>query len=141
METINKTLISVYSTINAPVDKVWNYWSEPAHIKNWNHASDDWHSPSVENDLRVDGKFKINMAAKNGSYGFDFEGIYTKVEIHKLIEYTMLDNRKVKIYLIPEGNITQIVETFEAENTNSEELQKQGWQSILDNFKKYTESN
>ena len=141
METANLTTITVETTVNAPVEKVWKYWSEPSHIIQWNNASEDWHTPRVENDLKVGGKFHSRMEAKDGSFGFDFVGEYTKVEEYKTIEYTMGDGRKVKIDFTPQGDTTKVVETFDAESTNSIELQRGGWQAILDNFKKHTESN
>ncbi|PBQ34814.1 polyketide cyclase [Sphingobacteriaceae bacterium] len=134
-------LITVATTVNAPIDKVWNYWTEPQHILHWNNASPDWHTPKSENDLREGGKFSSTMAARDGSMSFDFGGTYTKVELHKKIEYTLEDDRKVKINFTEEGQSTKIVEDFEAENQNSIELQKSGWQAIIDNFKKYTEEN
>jgi len=140
METTAKKTITVETTVNAPLEKVWKFWTEPDHITKWNQASDDWHAPYAENDLKVDGKFKTTMAAKDGSMSFDFEGIYTTVEKHQLIEYTIIDGRKVKIQFTAKGNETLVTETFEAENTFPIEMQRGGWQSILDNFKKYTES-
>jgi uncharacterized protein YndB with AHSA1/START domain len=105
----------------------------------WNYASDDWHSPFAENDLSVGGKFLSRMEAKDGSFGFDFSGVYDDVRINESISYTLDDGRKVSITFISQENETKIIQTFEAENTNPIELQKQGWQAILDNFKKYTE--
>jgi len=139
--TMGKTAITVESTIKAPVEKVWKYWTEPNHITQWCNASDDWHAPYAENDLRVDGKFKTTMAAKDGSASFDFEGVYTTVQLYKAIDYTIGDGRKVKITFTSDGNQTKVVETFEPENTNPIEMQRSGWQAILDNFKKYTEAN
>jgi uncharacterized protein YndB with AHSA1/START domain len=141
MTTTNTTRITVESTINAPVDKVWKYWSLPEHITKWNAASDDWHSPFSENDLRVGGKFLTRMEAKDGSFGFDFGGTYDQVKNNELIEYTMGDGRKVEVHFTANGNETRVVETFDAENTHSLEMQQGGWQAILDNFKKYTETN
>ena len=128
-------------TCNAPVEKVWQYWTQPEHITKWNSASDDWHTPRAENDVREGGKFQIRMEAKDGSMGFDFFGVYDKVKRNEYIEYTMGDGRKVQVSFTGEGNKTKLVESFEAENTNSVELQKGGWQSILDSFKKHTETN
>lgn len=139
METANKTLITVENTVSAGVDKVWKFWTEPEHIKNWNSASDDWHTPHATNDLRVGGKFSSTMAAKDGSVSFDFEGTYDQVEKNKLIEYTMTDGRRVKVTFEDKTGKTKVVETFDAENTNPVEMQRAGWQAILDNFKKYTE--
>lgn len=141
METMTKKAITIQATVNAPVDKVWKYWNEPAHIMKWAFASDDWHAPKAENDLRVDGKFSTTMAAKDGSFSFDFGGVYTKVEKHKAIEYILGDGRTVKITFFSEGNQTKVVETFDPENENPEDMQQAGWQAILDNFRKYTESN
>jgi uncharacterized protein YndB with AHSA1/START domain len=139
METTTK--ITVENTINAPVEKVWQCWTEPQHITKWCQANDDWHAPYADNDLRKGGSFKTTMAAKDGSFQFDFGGIYDTVDLHKLIEYTMGDGRKVKITFAEKDNTTHVVETFDAESTNSAELQQQGWQAILNNFKTYTESN
>ena len=141
METQSTTVITVESTINAPVEKVWEFWSKPEHITKWNNASDDWHTPRAENDLRVGGKFSARMEAKDGSFGFDFGGVYDAVRENEYIEYTLGDDRKVKVNFIPQGNKTKVVESFDAESTHSVEMQKGGWQAILDNFKKYTEAN
>ena len=141
MNATEKINITVATTINAPAAKVWEFWTNPKHITNWNNASDDWHTPRAENDLRVGGKFLSRMEAKDGSMGFDFNGVYDEVKTNELIAYTMEDGRKVKINLEDLGNETNITETFEAENENPVELQRGGWQSILDNFKKYTEEN
>lgn len=141
METTEKKPITVAATIFAPIEKVWEFWSEPEHITQWNQASDDWHSPYAENDLRVDGKFKTTMAAKDGSFGFDFEGVYSEVAKFKKIAYSMSDGRKVVITFSQDGNTTKVVETFDAEETNSIEMQKEGWQAILNSFKRYAESH
>jgi uncharacterized protein YndB with AHSA1/START domain len=140
METKEKTIITVEATVNVPVQKVWKFWTTPEHIIKWNNASDDWHSPHAKNDLRAGGSFLSRMEAKDGSFGFDFEGVYIEVKTNELIAYTLGDGRKVKITFSSSGNKTRIVEKFEAESTNSLEMQKDGWQAILDNFKKYTES-
>ncbi len=139
METSEKTKITADATINAPIDKVWSCFTEPEHIVRWNHASDDWHSPRAENDLRPEGRFNYRMEAKDGSMGFDFTGTYDKVEPHHHIEYTLDDNRKVQVTFERLNDTTRVVETFEAEQTNSIELQKEGWQAILNNFKNYVE--
>ena len=138
---MEKTVITVESTIEAPVEKVWESWTQPKHIVKWCNASDDWHTPRAENDLRVGGNFVSRMEAKDGSMGFDFGGTYDAVRQNEYIEYTMGDGRKVQITFFPEGEETKVVESFEAESLNPVELQKGGWQAILDNFKKYTESN
>ena len=139
METTTAKTITVETTVNAPVEKVWKLWNGPEHIIQWNNASADWHTPKSENDVRVGGKFNHTMAAKDGSVSFDFEGTYTAVRENELIEYSIIDGRKVKVTFTAEGTTTKVVETFEMENENSEELQRGGWQAILDNFKKYAE--
>jgi uncharacterized protein YndB with AHSA1/START domain len=141
METTEKTTITVETIVNAPVEKVWNAWTDPKAITKWCQASDDWHAPYAENDLRQDGKFKTTMAAKDGSVSFDFEGVYTKVKNHELIEYTMADGRKVSVAFEAQGGKTRVVESFDPESTHSLEMQRGGWQAILDNFGKYAEAN
>lgn len=141
METVNKTAITVKTTVKAPVSKVWEFWNEPEHIKNWCFASDDWHAPHAENDLQVGKSFTTTMAARDGSMSFDFGGVYTSVIPQKEIAYTMDDGRKVKIIFTDMEGHTMIEETFDPESENSEEMQRSGWQAILDNFKKYTEAN
>lgn len=140
META-KTKVTIETTVNAPVEKVWKFWSGPEHIIKWASASDDWHTPRAENDLRTGGKFTSRMEAKDGSMGFDFGGVYDNVKTNELIEYTMSDDRKVEIKFTEKGNETKIIQTFEAEETNPVEMQRGGWQAILNNFKKYVESN
>jgi len=141
MDTLNATIITVETTVNAPVEKVWKFWNEPAHITQWCYASDDWHAPSAENDLQEGGKFTTTMAAKDGSMQFDFWGIYDKVEENKFLSHTLGDGRKVSVQFIADGDTTRIVEQFEAENTHSIEMQKTGWQAILDHFKNYAETH
>lgn len=140
MEQTSRNVITVNNTINAPVKKVWEYWTKPEHITLWNNASDDWHTPSAENDLRVGGKFIARMEAKDGSMGFDFGGVYDAVKENEYIEYTMDDGRKVIVRFRSKGDQTDVVESFDAEETNSIDMQRDGWQAILNNFKKYTES-
>ncbi len=142
METTQKPpVLTVESTIDAPVSKVWDYWTKPEHITQWNYASVDWHTPSASNDLRAGGSFSCRIEAKDGSMGFDFRGIYDAVTPNEYIEYTLGDGRKVNIHFIADGNSTKVIESFDAETENSLELQQGGWQAILDNFKKYTEAN
>jgi uncharacterized protein YndB with AHSA1/START domain len=140
MEPEDKKSITIESIVNAPIDKVWKLWTEPEHIKKWNNASPDWHTPYAENDLNACGKFSSRMEAKDGSFGFDFEGVYDEVKTNELISYTLGDGRKVKITFSVQDNKIKVVETFEAEDTNPIEMQRGGWQAILDNFKSYTES-
>jgi uncharacterized protein YndB with AHSA1/START domain len=136
-----KTRITINATINAPVEKVWKLWNEPEHIMQWNSASEDWHSPRAENDLRAGGSFNYRMEAKDGSFGFDFGGVYDEVIPNEHISYTMADGRGVSTEFTGNDNTTEITSTFEAESENPEEMQRQGWQAILDNFKKYAETN
>lgn len=140
METNNPVTITVETIVHTPVESVWKYWTEPQHITKWNQASDDWHTPYAENDLKAGGKFVTRMEAKDGSFGFDFGGVYDEVILNESIAYTLGDDRKVKVSFIPQGNDTQIIESFEAEQTHAVEMQQAGWQAILDNFKKYAES-
>ncbi|NOT94461.1 SRPBCC family protein [Ferruginibacter sp.] len=141
MEAQNKTVLTVQNIINAPIEKVWAYWTAPEHITKWCNASEDWHTPNATNDLRVGGKFSTRMEAKDGSMGFDFGGVYDVVNINEYIAYTLGDERKVNISFTADGNSTKVVENFEAENENPIEMQQGGWQAIMDNFKTYTETN
>ena len=141
METTNKTTITVETTVHAPIEKVWPYWTLPEHIRKWNTASDDWHTTASENDLRVGGKFNARMEAKDGSFGFDFWGIYDEIKTNELIAYTLGDGRKVTTTFAPHGEEIKVAQTFEAEATNPIEMQRGGWQAIMDHFKKYTEAN
>ena len=137
-----KNPITVQTTVRAPLSKVWEYWNKPEHITKWAFAQNDWEAPAAENDLRVGGKFKTVMAAKDKSASFDFAGTYTMVKEHERIEYDMDGaNRHVKNEFTetPEG--VKVTTTFDPESENSEELQRSGWQAISDNFKKYVESN
>ena len=127
MEPLNKTKITVETTVKAPIEKVWELWTAPEHIKNWNNASDDWHTPSVENDLQQGGKFLARMEAKDGSFGFDFWGVYDEIVTNRLIAYTLGDGRKVKITFIGKDSQTELIETFEAETENPVEMQQGGW--------------
>ncbi len=136
-----ENIITVQAEISAPLEIVWEYWTLPEHIINWNAASDDWHTPHAVNDLREGGKFLSRMEARDGSFGFDFEGTYETVVKHALIVYKIADGRKVKISFSAEGNGTRIVESFKAENVHTPEQQQEGWQAILNNFKNYTEGN
>ena len=138
---MKNTAITIEAWVNAPVQTVWEKWTNPQDIMQWNNASDDWHTPSAENDVRTGGKFKSTMAAKDGSYSFDFWGTYTQVTENELIEYTLGDDRKVKITFGEEDGKTKVVETFEPEDTNPIEMQRGGWQAILNNFKKHVETN
>lgn len=138
MET--KINITVQSVLAAGLEHTWNCFTSPDHIVRWNHASDDWHCPAAINDLRAGGSFNYTMAARDGSFQFGFEGLYDEVIPLQLIRFTLADGRKVSVQFSAAENTTIVTETFEAENIHSPELQEQGWQSILNNFKSYTES-
>ncbi|MFV8342596.1 SRPBCC family protein [Flavobacterium sp. XS2P39] len=140
MDNEIKSLITVETIINAPIDAVWKKWTNPDDIVKWNNASDDWHTTRADNDLTIGGKFAARMEAKDGSMGFDFSGRYDTIKQNELIEYTLDDTRKVKICFSNDSNKTKIIEVFEAENENPIEMQQSGWQLILNNFKKYAES-
>ena len=134
-------MITVETVVNAPIEKVWDYWTNPQHITKWCQASDDWHAPFAENDLTKGGKFRTTMAAKDGSFSFEFEGEYTEVESHQTIKYSMADGRKVAIEFDDHDGHVHITESFDPETENPDEMQRAGWQAILDNFKKYVENN
>ena len=131
--------ITVQAAIKADLGTVWKAWNDPEDIQRWNAASDDWHTPRASVDLREGGKFSARMEAKDGSEGFDFEGTYTRVVPKKLIEYRMDDAREVKIEFVEEAGKVLVRETFDAETQNAPELQRQGWQAILDNFARHVE--
>jgi uncharacterized protein YndB with AHSA1/START domain len=132
--------ITIEAVVMAPITTVWQCWTTPSDIIHWNNASPDWHTPRAENDLRPGGRFSYRMEARDGSAGFDFDGSYDRVIHHQTIAYTIGDGRKVEIRFADEGGQTRVVETFEAEETHSIELQRSGWQAILDNFKRYVET-
>ena len=140
METRQPVILTVAVTIDAPLSVVWKRWTTPADIRVWNHASDDWHTTKAENDLREGGSFLFRMEAKDGSFGFDFSGTYDEVIPNRLIEYTLADERKVRVAFQNRENKIKVIETFEAETVNPVELQQTGWQAILDNFKKHAET-
>jgi uncharacterized protein YndB with AHSA1/START domain len=134
------TELTVQVQLNAPLEVAWKSFTEPDSITKWCFASDDWHAPNATNDLRTGGNFSTTMAAKDGSFSFDFAGKYTSVIPHKCIEYVMEDGRRVKINFEEKNGAVLVTETFDAEAENSLTLQAQGWQNILDNYKKHTES-
>lgn len=138
------SMITVQTTINAPISKVRDMRTKSEHITGWNFASDDRHCPKAQNDIRVGGRFVWAMAAKDGSFSFDFSGTYTAVEEHRYIAYTMdgEDARKAEItFEQKDDNTVVLTESFDPENQNPLDMQRAGWQSILDNFKKYVEKN
>lgn len=139
MATENKVKITIENIVKAPVEKVWKLYTTPTDIIKWNSASDDWHTTKSENDLRVGGKFVSRMEAKDGSFGFDFGGIYDEVIVNEKIGYSMEDGRQAIVSFSSKGDETNLIVIFDAENENPIDLQKGGWQAILDNFKKYVE--
>ncbi|MBP9740719.1 MAG: SRPBCC family protein [Chitinophagaceae bacterium] len=133
--------ITIQALINADIKKVWNYWTNPQHIINWNFASNDWQCPKAENDVQVGGKYAARMEAKDGSFGFDFTAIYNQVIHLETLIYTMEDGRQATTTFNNQQGKTIVTTTFDAETENPIEMQQAGWQSILNNFKKYTEEN
>ena len=133
-------MLTISTIIQSPLEKVWKAFTQPAHIMKWNNASADWHTPHATNDLQVNGSFKFTMAAKDGSFSFDFEGSYTAITPFKSIYYTIADGRKVEVIFEKLEEGIQIIENFEPESVNPEEMQQAGWQAILTNFKNYVES-
>lgn len=133
-------MITVKTTIHSSLEQVWAAWTNPEHITQWTFASDDWHAPFAETDLKIGGRFKTTMAAKDGSFSFDFSGTFTTVEQFKTIAYTLDDERKVVIEFSEENGEVTVIESFEPESQNSLEMQETGWQMILNNFKKYVDS-
>lgn len=134
-----KTVITISATINAPIEKVWKCWTSPEDIMQWNQASPDWHCPASAVDLKIGGKFSATMAAKDGSFAFDFWGTYDDILENELLMVTMGDGRKWKTTFASNGDVTEVVESFEAENQNPIEMQQGGWQAILNSFKVHTE--
>ena len=133
--------ITVETKVKSSIDKIWEFWTKAEHIVNWNFAIPEWHCPKAENNLEVGKSFSYRMEAKDGSMGFDYKGSYTKIEPHSSIAYALEDGRKVNIKFEQEDGAVSIIETFEVEDTNTLEQQRQGWQAILDNFKTYTKNN
>lgn len=134
------TRITVSTLVNRPVHEVWHKWTAPEHITQWCAASDDWHCPSATNDPRTGGRFSSTMAARDGSYSFEFEGVYDEVRPHERIAYTMPDGRTCEVLFTEEGGGTRITESFDAETENPVEMQQAGWQAILDRFKRHAET-
>lgn len=136
-----QTKLTVEATISADKNKVWEYWTKPEHITQWNFAADDWCCPKAENDLRVGGKYGARMEAKDGSFGFDFEAVYNEVIDQKKLTYTMSDGRQATTDFESLDGTTKVTTTFDAESENDPDMQKAGWQAILNNFKKYAETH
>lgn len=133
--------ITVETTIEAPLEIVWKAWTTPEDIVKWNNASDDWYTPSAENDLTEGGKFVFRMEARDGSASFDFSGTYEHIKVKELLEYRLIDDRKVSVAFEESDGKTQVTETFAPDPDNPNEIQQQGWQAILDNFKKYVDKH
>ncbi len=132
--------VTVETSVAAPLADVWRAWTTPEEIEVWNAASDDWHTTAARVDLREGGLFTSRMEAKDGSAGFDFEGTYTKVVPLERIEYVMEDGREVHIEFLPADDHVLVRETFDAETTNPVEMQRHGWQAILDRFARHVET-
>ena len=133
-------ILTVETTVKANVKKVWDCWTHPKHIKNWYFASDDWYVPYADNNVCVKGLFKTTMSSKDKTMSFDLEGVYTEVQKNESIHFTLEDGRNVIVLFLENGDSTTVTESFESENQNPLEMQKQGWQAILNNFKKYVET-
>ncbi len=131
--------VKIQAEIKAPVDVVWQLWTSPKHIVKWNTASEDWHTTRAENDVRVGGRFLSRMEAKDGSFGFDFSGVYTGVEECVRLAYTLDDGRQVEVSFASTAGGVSVNSVFEAEQENPVEMQRDGWQAILNNFKAYAE--
>ena len=136
---MDNSKITIQVTINTDQKKAWEYYTNPQHITHWNFASDDWQCPQASNDLKVGGKYIARMEAKDGSFGFDFAGTYTKIVPQKLIEYAFGD-RNATVEFLDDGNAVTVRVTFDAESENPGDMQRGGWQAILDNFKKHVET-
>lgn len=132
--------ITVQAIINSDIKKVWDYYNNPNHIIHWNFADPSWHCPKAENDMRIGGTYKARMEAKDGSFGFDFEAIYSKIIEGESFTYSFGD-REAMVQFKAIDNQTEVIVTFDPEKENPIELQKGGWQAILNNFKKYTETH
>jgi len=137
---MNTTQVTIEALITAQPEKVWQYWTKPSHITKWNFATDDWCCPNAENDLRKGGTYRARMEAKDGSFGFDFEATYDEIIEHHKIAYTMGDGRKVVTHFTASDNLTKVTTLCDAESENSIEMQRDGWQAIMNNFKNYVES-
>jgi uncharacterized protein YndB with AHSA1/START domain len=138
---MTKEKITVQAEVSADIKKVWEYYTSPEHITKWNFASDDWHCPSASNNLKPGGKYSARMESKDGKFGFDFEAVYDEVVEEEKIIYTMLDGRKAEVIFNKRSDKTEVIITFDAESEHPVEMQRDGWQAILNNFKKYTEAN
>lgn len=141
MDFATTTPITVATTVHAPLEKVWNMFNTPAHVTQWCFASDDWHTPSASSDFVIGGKSTTRMEAKDGSFGFDFGWTYNNIIPQQLVAYTMEDGRKAEVIFEEVNGSVTVTETFDPETENPHEMQRGGWQAILDNFRKYVEAN
>lgn len=137
----NPVVLTVTTAVNASAEKTWGHFTQPEHIMQWNNASDDWHCPAASSDLRPGGNFSYTMAAKDGSFSFDFGGVFDEVKPFQKLTYTIADGRKVEVTFLEENGSCTVTEKFEAESMNSYDLQIGGWQAILNNFKKQVEGS
>ena len=133
--------ITVTALVHADAKKAWDYYTKPEHITQWNFADPSWQCPSASNDMRVGGKYAARMEAKDGSFGFDFEAIYDEIVDGQKFIYSMSDGRQVTVVFTGNGDQTKVDVSFDPEDQNPLEMQRNGWQAILDNYKKYTEAN
>lgn len=138
---MDTTKITIQAVVAADKQKVWDCYTQPEHITKWNFATDTWHCPAASNDMRVGGKYLARMEAKDGSFAFDFEAVYNEIVDGEKFTYTMPDNREIQVSFEKMDDKTRVTVTFDPENENPVELQRSGWQSILDNFRKYAEQN
>ncbi len=138
---MDTTKITIQAVVAADRQKVWNCYTQPEHITKWNFATDTWHCPAASNDMRVGGKYLARMEAKDGSFAFDFEAVYNEIVDGEKFTYTMPDNREIQVSFEQTDDKTRVTVTFDPENENPVDLQRSGWQSILDNFRKYAEEN
>ena len=134
-------MITVQTSVNAAIEKIWEFWTIPKHIQKWNNPTDDWHTPYVENDVKAGGKFKYTMSTRDEIISFDYEGIYTKVDKFSVIEYQLVDKRTGSVQFESQDDKVKITEIFDPEKSHPESEQKQFCQGVIDNFKKYTEAN
>ena len=133
--------ITITATVHADVRKAWDYYTQPGHITQWNFADPSWFCPSASNDMRVGGKYSARMEARDGSFGFDFEAVYSEIADGKSFAFGMPDGRQVSVGFEGKGKDTVVTVSFDPEDENPVEFQRAGWQAILDNYKKYTEGS
>ena len=137
---MSKTIITIEAIVNKSINQVWEMWTKPEHITQWCFAADDWHCPTSNSDFKVGGKINTRMEAKDGSFGFDFWGIYNEIKPNEKVAITLGDDRKWDTFFYEVDGGVKVIEEFEAENENPIEMQQAGWQMILNNFKKYAEN-